>query len=1394
MKHQFIATLVLLFALSSSVLLGQQGQIGMLNSSGNRILSTSRAGVLDYDITLLPGQQFTGYWYYWTNGTTPISGNYLTATAPAWLTNVSPSNFSSSSCLDIVPIGFSFDAPNTPGIYTYTVVEGNGTWNDMSITLTVTNTPNADTTVVYGNLNTPSYDTVSWNWNASSISCNTNYYADSLMSFDYTLSPNVPWMTIQPSSGTIDTSQILPVIKTFQSNAAGTFYTLQVINEQWRTFPFFKYYKYVVASPTQYGFTPDATWNITANQPYIDSSISGYIDSYGTGTAKIIYANGNTSNQIVKPLVFVEPFEFPSETFELADLINELNKNDLSLDLNLENYDLVFLEFDKNRDFIQRNAFVLKQLINDINNISGVDSITVVGLSMGGVISKYALSEMESNNQAHRVRLLATIDSPHRGANVPLGLQYILEELKSFEIPLSTNNLTLLDVLQHPNLNITFNGSNALDFINLPQSPAAQQLLIEQAQDIPANFLNTTFYHSSTATSLYDVFQAEYQNLGYPQHCRNIALSKGAFCDSPQNPAFNGSIISFNHTIDLLDVIGVNSIDITELFKVFGFNINSNINLTDFDIITEFSVNQTPEGVLGDICKLEVKIRPNTDNFWADLVIAGAVIYGNYNPTVYKIFNPIKFKVRAKNDLTLYNLAGGHVAANLGVSDFAFVPTFSALDVHSDSLANHSTPFDNYRKMTQDANGEHIVLDSDESSWLLDELKQTPTYQLHCQPNLPDLNFRTPNISATLIDTNSIVSINALLENIGSSNFSNQSSIVNFYLSKDDKKDNTDVLLNSSVVNFSGTVWQFFKYTLVQKNLQLPDSTSSGDWFILLLVDETNSIIEGNEYNNIEPISITVNGVNPPVANSIPADWAFEPNDSSHAIIIPNNIFVGVHGTQPQEGDYIGAFYEHNGATHSAGYVAWQPSGVSLTTYANDTLPPFKNGFDQGEAFIFKIYRSSTNEVFSAKAAFCDVSQDTTQTINRTHLFYKGGISALDSIYSIDTLSIPLLSNWNMISSNIIPSDKAITSVCSDIESNLILIKNAQGNVYTPDSLFGVNTIGNWSMPQGYPIKMYQADILTFIGASILPELSPISLQQGWQIMSYYRNTPEDVSLMLNPIAANIALVKDITGKTYIPDYGINTIGNMTAGTGYKIKLKTNATLVYPENNSGMKAASPIPVQPAAPEHFVISSSAPENATIVFPADRVSHFLVIGDEIGVFNTQGLLCGSAVYNGQNFAVTVWGKDTNTNPEGFLVNEVFHFKIWKKQHQQEVQLFVNNYEIGHGFYAKDQLSVVQDMDANMVTSTTDFLDGISQINCFPNPAQNRLTLRLAVTKSSKTTISITDVQGKTQLVLPKKVLHTGINTIPVDVSALASGVYFYKIMTQNGTYTERFVIVK
>ncbi len=45
---------------------------------------------------------------------------------------------------------------------------------------------------------------------------------------------------------------------------------------------------------------------------------------------------------------------------------------------------------------------------------------------MGGVIARYALRKMEDAGMEHQVSLYISHDSPHLGANVPLGALYAL--------------------------------------------------------------------------------------------------------------------------------------------------------------------------------------------------------------------------------------------------------------------------------------------------------------------------------------------------------------------------------------------------------------------------------------------------------------------------------------------------------------------------------------------------------------------------------------------------------------------------------------------------------------------------------------------------------------------------------------------------------------------------------------------------------------------------------------------------------------------------------------------------------------------------------------------------------------------------------------------------------
>jgi hypothetical protein len=78
--------------------------------------------------------------------------------------------------------------------------------------------------------------------------------------------------------------------------------------------------------------------------------------------------------------------------------------------------------------FVEANAFALVAALNYVNtHKEGADELTLVGASMGGLVSRYALSYMERNKTPHHCRLWVTFDTPHEGASVPIGLQMMID-------------------------------------------------------------------------------------------------------------------------------------------------------------------------------------------------------------------------------------------------------------------------------------------------------------------------------------------------------------------------------------------------------------------------------------------------------------------------------------------------------------------------------------------------------------------------------------------------------------------------------------------------------------------------------------------------------------------------------------------------------------------------------------------------------------------------------------------------------------------------------------------------------------------------------------------------------------------------------------------------------
>ncbi|MDY7225586.1 esterase/lipase family protein [Hyalangium rubrum] len=144
-----------------------------------------------------------------------------------------------------------------------------------------------------------------------------------------------------------------------------------------------------------------------------------------TGYAYVLYGAGHT--QLTNPLIMAEGFP---GGYSLDTLWNIFNEQNLATNLLAMGYDLVLVGFDDGTNYLEANAGVMIAAIQQaISQTSSSTNLVVGGASMGGLVARYALAYMEQNNLPHQTTHYVSYDTPHLGANVPVGVQYFVQVL-----------------------------------------------------------------------------------------------------------------------------------------------------------------------------------------------------------------------------------------------------------------------------------------------------------------------------------------------------------------------------------------------------------------------------------------------------------------------------------------------------------------------------------------------------------------------------------------------------------------------------------------------------------------------------------------------------------------------------------------------------------------------------------------------------------------------------------------------------------------------------------------------------------------------------------------------------------------------------------------------------
>ncbi len=441
-----------------------------------------------------------------------------------------------------------------------------------------------------------------------------------------------------------------------------------------------------------------------------DISIAATSEHSG-GTIQILYSTNNNSNprKIRKALIVAEGYD-PSniisnlannniETFTNLNYvdykgnehgkfgtinINYVQNSNLLDQLNSNDYDIVYLDYNNGVDDIKRNAKLLEAAIDWVNQHKEKNDINIVmGISMGGLVARYALRDMELNNREHNTIKFISVDSPHKGANVPIGAQAFVRQAQP---------LVLLTTLVEMTIGKRLIDDIGFEAIMLLNSPATKQLL--------TYYVSPDFNYDNT---VHNSFYTEMESMGFPQKCQNMAVTDGT----------GNGVKNFNPWSNILNYTYSAQLSYWQNLLV-GMSLDGGaINLLNLiswkgELIFNLQLNGLPDKQVKSVYNTSIKIKKKILGF---ISVEENILLANLNSTADMValdgapggtYDINEFGSQIPDELKQY----------VNQTKFCFIPTTSALclsnwkdmlnnDLTTTNLyANGTCPFEYYFTQT----------------------------------------------------------------------------------------------------------------------------------------------------------------------------------------------------------------------------------------------------------------------------------------------------------------------------------------------------------------------------------------------------------------------------------------------------------------------------------------------------------------------------------------------------------------------------------------------------------------------------------------------------------------------------------------------------------------------
>jgi len=169
---------------------------------------------------------------------------------------------------------------------------------------------------------------------------------------------------------------------------------------------------------------------------------------------------------------------------------------------------------------------------------------------------------------------------------------------------------------------------------------------------------------------------------------------------------------------------------------------------------------------------------------------------------------------------------------------------------------------------------------------------------------------------------------------------------------------------------------------------------------------------------------------------------------------------------------------------------------------------------------------------------------------------------------------IEISEGYSFISTHIIPENPYMLVVLETIlNDNLDFVRNSQGQTLQKIGPDWVNGIGNWIVDEAYLVKMFSGDSF-IIGGNIVDPLTPISLEIGYQFVSYFPENMVNALIAFETILGdNLDFIRNSQGSVLrkIGQNWVNGICETMPGEGYLVKMNAEDVLIYPNPTKDRK-------------------------------------------------------------------------------------------------------------------------------------------------------------------------------------------------------------------------------